>query len=145
MRSIRLLVLKGTKRHGVAMHDAVEKDVAVGAEKCAYERNTRRDADGPLPNSQGKLTTRSSRKRTRKPNERGPNKRVKEPVNRILASEEVECRFKVGDDLRVTEDCETEMRRRRGFECGSGAEMERCEWHFGFCHDPVHPSSSGQG
>ena len=136
----RIAAGERTQRPHVAMHDAVEEDMTEGPEKCADEcdapgnvartasRTGERGWDPSLASSQGQPADQRPRQRTSQPDHRSPEVSVEESMDRVLAPEEVESRFEVSDDLRVTENGETESRRCRRLESCGWAKMKRCEW-----------------
>lgn len=47
----------------------------------------------------------------------------------LFVTSEVENHFRIGDHLRKTENCETEISGKESFDRGTYAEMKRCEGH----------------
>ena len=125
----------------IRMHDAVEKDVAIGANERRYHRTRDRNAVSnreatlercippQTPCSQSGLTDRAADENATGRNEGSAEICVKPAMQRILAAKEVISGLKVGDNLRETEHREAKMPWHRSFNRRAWPKMKRSERH----------------
>jgi len=123
------------------MHDAVEENMAVGAGERGNNSTGQRDltADrkvrlewriGPgAPTAQECLTDRAAHNDAEKRNGCRTGVRVHPAVQRILVPHHVVSGLAIGDNLRETEQGETEMVRDDRLNRSTGPEMKRSDGH----------------
>jgi len=104
-----------TQRQNVLMHDAVQENVTIGADKRTHESEP--------PGYAGRRSKQSSEGGWK------PAPPSAQDVDWTLSSKKVGRRFEVGDDLRVAKDHEAKMCWHYCLESGSRTEMKGCERH----------------
>ena len=131
------------ERRGIPVHDAIEQDMAIsadkGAQNCARQRNDCTDvavfpkwSRGPgTPGADAELTQGTSEQDTEHGNQGCAEISMKEPVPGIDSFYHAVSSFTVCDYLSEAKYREAKVFRCHYFQGGAGSKVESCKWHDG--------------